>query len=156
MAKSHFKVLLAEEFKGTVKGQHRAAACHALKVFYDLSDGDEWVWSRREHKRFEEAIHAFLSHYAYLAKDAFDSGLTRYSIVQKFHLLAHYGGQCKYSTPRTCWTYGPESFMSIIKRIASSCDRGTAAWQIPLKVCSKFSLAYHLLLKGWLDVAEED
>ena len=64
--------------------------------------------------------------------------------------------QCKWSAPRTCWTYGPESFMSVVKRIAASCDRGTAAWQVPLKVCSKFALAHHLILKGWMDLADDE
>ena len=41
-------------------------------------------------------------------------------------------------------------------RIAASCDRGTAAWQVPLKVCSKFALAHHLILKGWIDSADDE
>ncbi|CAE7557610.1 unnamed protein product [Symbiodinium natans] len=149
-------VVLANKFTGMEEGRHRAEACKAMKTLYDLADRKEWFWSSKNHEKFDKAVHAFLSHYAYLAKAAFRKGKTRYSIVQKFHLLAHFPEQCRWATPRTCWTYGPESFMSIVKRIASSCDRGTAAWQVPEKVCSKFALFHDLILKGWLDMDQED
>lgn len=127
-----------------------------MKFIYDLSDRPAWVWSTSMQKKFQSAIQTFLVHYGFLAKHYFRKGLTRYSIVQKHHLLSHFAEQCKWSTPRTCWTYGPESFMSVVKRIAASCDRGTAAWQVPLKVCSKFALAHHLILKGWMDLADDE
>ena len=127
-----------------------------MKVVYDTSDKPDWVWSTRDRKKVEDSIHTFLVHYGFLAKAAFRKGRKRYSIVQKHHLFAHYAEQCKWCTPRTCRTYGPESFMSVVKRIAASCDRGTAAWQVAFKVCSKFALAHHLILKGWMDLADDE
>ena len=54
--------------------------------------------------------------------------------------------------PRACWCYGPESFMSMVKTISRSCDRGTPAWKMAEKICIKFCLSYELLLKGWLSL----
>ena len=46
--------------------------------------------------------------------------------------------------------------MSVCKKVAASCDRGTPSYQIPLKISGKFALAYELLLRGWLNLHEDD
>jgi hypothetical protein len=140
----------------TEKGKHRRLLCKALKRFYDLTDLQEWVWEGCTHKAFEETINTLLRHYAWLARDAMDKGLLQYSTVLKHHMLVHFGAQSKYLSPRACWCYGPESFMSVTKTVAVACARSTPSYQLPEKVLQKFSLSFELLLKGWLQIDRED
>ena len=137
-------------YSGTKKGQHRLKACQSLKIVYDMADLDELCWSSSQCKVFEEAINTFLSHYGWLAKNAYKERKLQYSIVQKTHLMGHYAQQCKYLPPKLTWCYGPESFMSVVKTICSSTDRGTAAWKMSEKTLLKFSLSYELLMTGQL------
>ena len=142
-------------FNGSELGKHREAACEALQTMYNMTDLKQWVFDKKQFKKFDRCLDLFLLHYGFLAKQSYSAGQTKYSVVQKFHMLAHFGRQSKWMTPRTCWAYGPESFMSVCKGIASSCDRGTPPWMVAQKVCAKFSLAFDLL-KGWLDLGLEE
>ena len=132
------------------KGQRRLKACKALKLVYDMADLSEMCWSRNQFKKLDGAIKDFLAHYGWLAKKAYNENKFQYSIVQKTHLMGHYASQCRFLPPKLTWCYGPESFMSVIKTIACSTDKGTAAWKMAEKILLKFCLSYELLLQGLL------
>ncbi|CAE7206774.1 unnamed protein product [Symbiodinium sp. CCMP2592] len=153
---SSVAVGLADLYKDTVAGKHRLEAVKAMDEIYELCDCQKYRFDRKEHRSMEKAIDRLLLHYTFLSRDAFNRGKKRYSVTQKFHLMAHFHVQCKWMAPRLAWTYGPESFMSVCKKIAASCDRGTPSYQIPLKICGKFALAYELLLRGWLNLDEDE
>ncbi|CAE7252134.1 unnamed protein product [Symbiodinium sp. CCMP2592] len=120
-----------------------------------MADEKKLVFSSKDFTVFEDAVQGTLSHYHFLAKDALKRKLLKYSITQKFHLFYHFGQQSKYLTPRCVWCYGPESYLAIVKAVTASCSRGTASYQVVGKVLQKFSLAFHLLLKGLLDFDTE-
>ena len=113
-----------------------------------MADLSEMCWSHNQFKKFDGAIKDFLAHYGWLAKNAYNENKFQYSIVQKTHLMGHYASQCRFLPPKLTWCYGPESFMSVIKNIACSTDRGTAAWRMAEKILLKFCLSYELLLQG--------
>ncbi|CAE7219272.1 unnamed protein product [Symbiodinium sp. CCMP2592] len=153
---SSVAVDLANLYKHTDAGKHRFEAVKALDEIYELCDNQKYKCDRREHRKMEKEIDKLLLHYTFLSRDAFDRGKKRYSVTQKFHLTAHFHLQCQFMTPRLAWTYGPESFTSVCKKIAASCDRATPSYQIPLKIAGKFALAYELLLRGWLNLDEDE
>ncbi|CAK9083768.1 Uncharacterized protein SCF082_LOCUS39746 [Durusdinium trenchii] len=141
-------------------GQHRVAMLEELQRIYTLL-GKNWKeWSPECGIALERAGQVLLAHYSWLANDAFEKGLHRYSLVQKHHKLNHLLAQAHHIHPASAWCYGSESFMGIIKQISSSCTWGTPAHKVTGKVLMKFRLVFHLLLKGYrnldiIDSAEE-
>ncbi|CAE7809027.1 unnamed protein product [Symbiodinium sp. CCMP2592] len=150
-------VRLATEYSddSSTRSMHRKACVECLDKVYSMADEKKWVFSSKDFTVFEDAVQGTLSHYHFLAKDALKRKLLKYSITQKFHLFYHFGQQSKYLTPRCVWCYGPESYLAIVKAVTASCSRGTASYQVVGKVLQKFSLAFHLLLKGLLDFDTE-
>ena len=146
-------VCLATEYSDAScsRSLHRKACVESLDKVYSMADEQTWVFSDEAFQIFEDAVQGTLSHYHFLAKDAMQRNLLKYSITQKFHLFWHFGQQSKYLTPRCVWCYGPESYLAIVKAVTASSSRGTASYQVVGKVLQKFSLAFHLLLKGLLD-----
>ena len=141
-------------------GKHRVAMLEELQRIYTLL-GKNWKeWSPECGIALERAGQVLLAHYSWLANDAFEKGLHRYSLVQKHHKLNHLLAQAHHIHPASTWCYGSESFMGIIKQISSSCTWGTPAHKVTGKVLMKFRLVFHLLLKGYrnldiIDSAEE-
>lgn len=141
-------------------GKHRVAMLEELQRIYTLL-GKNWKeWSPECGIALERAGQVLLAHYSWLANDAFEKGLHRYSLVQKHHKLNHLLAQAHHIHPASTWCYGSESFMGIIKQISSSCTWGTPAHKVTGKVLMKFRLVFHLLLKAYrnldiIDSAEE-
>ena len=94
---------LSQMFNGSELGKHREAACEALQTMYNMTDLKQWVFDKKQFKKFDRCLDLFLLHYGFLAKQSYSAGQTKYSVVQKFHMLAHFGRQSKWMTPRTCW-----------------------------------------------------
>eukprot|EP00959_Pyramimonas_sp_CCMP1952_P370751 7764986-Pyramimonas_sp.AAC.1 len=102
-----------------------------------MCDRQEHVWPDDVHNDFARAVEALLGHYGWLAKNALNRGVKRYSIVQKHHLAAHLPDQSQWLAPRCCWTYGSESFMGLCKKICASCVKGTPAASVSPKFMEK-------------------
>ena len=145
-------------------GQHRVAMLEELQRIYtqlrragpDLQ-GKNWKeWSPECGIALERAGQVLLAHYSWLANDAFEKGLHRYSLVQKHRKLNHLLAQAHHIHPASTWCYGSGSFMGIIKQISSSCTWGTPAHKVTGKVLMKLRLVFHLLLKGYrnLDIID--
>jgi hypothetical protein len=119
-----------------------------LSTAYDIIDkGDDFRWSDCAHAKFTKAIDGFLKHYQWLAKDAFTSGLFRWSLVQKFHMVAHLPQLSRFLSPRWTWTYGSESFQGIMVHLAASAVHGTPAPKVPASMLSKYRYFWELVLR---------
>ena len=147
---------LAKEFNSDRAGEHREAVVRGLHKVYTLLGMDWKEWDAKVHSEFKKAIEDFMAHYSWLANDALQKGLHLWSIVQKSHLLLHLAGQSEFMHPALSWTYGSESFMGWVVQIGSSCTSGTPAAQIPLKVLQKFRLVFHLFLKGYMCMEDQE
>ena len=78
-----------------------------------------------------------------------------WSIVQKHHVTCHLPDQAKWVNPRYVWTYGSESFMGNMVKLASACLHGTQAKGVPAKMIGKWRFFWHLLVCRLVDLEED-
>ena len=88
---SEAAVLLAEKFldHDIQATKHTLALVKALNSMYSIIDMHVLVWSPSVQEKFQSCTEALLAHYSFLANDAINKKLHRFSITQKFHLTAH-------------------------------------------------------------------
>ena len=143
-------VWLAEKFvkADDPSTQHRLLLVKALQEVYACTDRPELKWPASTQARFLRSVDKLLLHYGWLARHSFEKEQCRYSVVQKFHLLAHFGQQTRYLAPRAAWTYGSESYMGLISQLASSCTNNTPGAKISSFLVAKYRYAMHLIVKG--------
>ena len=146
--------LAKEHNEGDKAGKHREAAAKELAQLYTLLSCPWKEWGPHKHKDFQRGVEHMMSHYAWLARDSMEHGLHLWSLVQKSHLILHLGDQASMH-PSLSWTYGSESYMGWIAQMAASCTHGTPGHKVPLKVCQKFRLMFHLYLEGYMAMAED-
>ena len=144
---------LAKEYSMDKAGKHREALAKQLVKAYQVL---ECSWQEWRFEAFKKAVDDFMAHYSWLAANALEEGLHLWSLAQKSHVLLHLAEQSKFMHPSLNWTYGSESFMGWIVQIASSCTSGTPAEKLPLKALQKFRLLFHLYLKGYISLDDDD
>ena len=147
---------LAQEFCGDDEHtQHRLEAFKSLDTLYNCIDSPGLRFSSETQRLFTDAVEASLAHYAKLAKLAVQKNAFRWSIVPKFHYLAHFPEQSKFLAPRAAWTYGSESFMGSLAALCQACLSGTPSFAVSLILMLKYRMGSHLRLSG-LVVSEDD
>lgn len=115
---------VAEKYKGADgrHGQRRAIVAET----YDLLGIPNFHMTPTQLQQFESCVEKMLLHYGWCAKNAFNNGFLRYSIVQKTHKLAQLPEMAKDLSPRCTQCYGAESFMGLMVGVAKRCTAGTA------------------------------
>jgi hypothetical protein len=140
---------IAEEFKNANEAaEHRFQVMRYLHKMYTIIDDDEgdseFFHTAKKAEEFEDAIHKFLSHYAWLSKEAMKNCKFLWSIVPKFHFLIHLGQQARFLRSRRSWCYGSESMVGKIITLAAACLDGTSPHQLSISLCDKYRIAMHL------------
>ena len=110
---------LATEHAATPWGQKRLAALQGMDKAHDMADSK--VWNLESYKKFKKGCEISLGKYGWLAKEAMNKRLCRYSTTQKRQLLAcRYIEQRRIAAPNPTWCYGPEPCMSMCIKIAAA------------------------------------
>ena len=128
----------------------------ALDEMLQLMDLKLYKFPADLQEKFSTNVHTCLLHYGMMAKMAAEKELLRYSMVQKHHLTCHLSWFCESCHPRCFWTYGSESFMGYMVRIAKACVRGQAAPKAAENIVQKYRLSMHLILSGLIVMDKED
>jgi len=147
---------LAQEFCADDEHtQHRLEVFKSLDTLYNCIDSPGLEFSSETQQLFSTAVDNMLAHYGRLAKLSYKKNLYRWSIVPKFHYLAHFPEQSKFLAPRVSWTYGSESFMGTVAALCQACLSGTPSFAVSLTLMLKYRMGSHLRLCG-LVVTEDD
>jgi hypothetical protein len=147
---------LAQEFCADDEHtQHRLEVFKSLDTLYNCLDSPGLEFSSETQQLFSTAVDNMLAHYGRLAKLSYKKNLYRWSIVPKFHYLAHFPEQSKFLAPRVSWTYGSESFMGTVAALCQACLSGTPSFAVSLTLMLKYRMGSHLRLCG-LVVTEDD
>ena len=103
-----------------------------LVDYYSILSSAGTFLTQDELRRFDIAVYQVLSNYAFLANWSMTSGLVRYNIVMKHHMMAHLPSMARMGgvNPRLLSTYTEESFIS--QRYVYTC------W-----VCSSMLVCFH-------------
>lgn len=146
---------LCAKYQEEKHDKHRYKLVQALKKMYEILDERGYCWPTHGWKAFDKAVGQMLLNYQWLAKDAFTRGETMWSVVQKHHMTCHLPDQAKWVNPRYVWTYGSESFMGNMVKLASACLHGTQAKGVPIKMIGKWKFFWHLLVCRLVDLEED-
>ena len=147
---------LCEKFATTKYGEHRLKMITALDDMLLLMDTKLYKFPSALQEKFSKKVHACLLHYGMMAKLAAERGCLRYSMVQKHHLTGHLSWFTESCHPRCFWTYGSESFMGHMVKIAQACVRGQSPKKAAESIVQKYRLSMHLILSGLMVLDEED
>lgn len=70
-----------------------------------------------------------------------------FNVTIKFHYLCHLALSSVHLNPRLGWCYVGEDYMGKIKKVASSCLRGTPPHLVSAKIMRKYTLGLHMRLQ---------
>lgn len=126
--------------------KHRTAALRALDHMYRIIDAHPLFFPDKDQAVFKEQVETFLAHYSWLAKQAMDAGLNKWSVVPKHHYTAHLPDQTQFLALRASWTYGGESIVGRISALFQASSAGTAAHKTTKPVIGKYRIAMNLRL----------
>ena len=127
----------------------------ALDDMLQLMDMKLYKFPAALQDKFAQKVHSFLLQYSYMAKLSSQRGCLRYSMVQKHHLTSHLSWFAESCHPRCFWTYGSESYMGHMVRIAKACVRGQSPPKAAESIMQKYRLSMHLILSGLMVLDEE-
>lgn len=127
---------------------HRFKCLKNLDEMYQIMDASPMHPSRKQSKDFKKCMDTCLLHYNRLSCISIDRQLLMWNTVPKFHLAAHLADQFKWMNPRYYSCYGGETMVGHMSAVAHSTLNGTAAWQVPIKVCWRYRLGFHLRNQG--------
>ena len=141
--------LLAKEATESHHDQQRLELLKGLKDMYEcLEEKTVYRWNVSLRAKFDSACSQTLKHYGWLAKESFQNKECLWSQVQKHHLTLHLPGQAKWLAPCHYWTYGSESFMGTMVKLASACLHGTPARKVPQAMLDKYRFFWTLMLEN--------
>ena len=118
-----------------------------LNDICEAVDAHHWCLPTSAKVDFRYNVDCFLLHYTWLAKYAANNKRTQWSIVPKFHFLAHLPAMAEHLAPRAAWTYPGESMVGTITSLAQSCTHGTSALHLTKPLIAKYRIAMHLRAK---------
>ena len=125
---------------------HKTRCCKALLDFYSTIDGAGWYLQPDSQRKCRASMDAFLQHYNWLAKAAFNKGLRRWSLVPKFHFAAHVPDSACYINPRKTWAYGGESMVGLVANLGNACMRGCPTVRVASSIVAKYRVGMHVSL----------
>ena len=129
---------------GGPDSKHICALMDRLCTVYSIVHDADMVLAPDVYRLFFEAGQNFLLEYNFLAQQAEDAGLCRWSVVPKFHYFFHLLQQAQETNPRWLWCYGGEDLVGKASNLAHSCLRGTPSFLVPQKLFEKYRVAMHL------------
>ena len=135
--------------------RHRYKVVQGLLEIYESLEKRDYCWSRVGWQAFDKAVCKMLINYQWLAKEAFQKRETLWSVVQKHHMTCHLPQQAQWVNPRYVWTYGSESYMGTMVKLASACLHGTQAKGVPPKMIAKWRFFWHLLVRRIVDLEDD-
>ena len=136
---------LAIEYNtGSPAHQHRADMLANLDAFYTCLYEQAVVPDFSVALMAAKNMQMCLEHYSWLAADALEKRHMMYSEVPKHHYAVHLAQQNLFLNAAAVWTYGGESYVGKASRLAMSCNKGTASFDVPYKMCEKIDVAHAL------------
>ena len=104
--------------------------------------------SSKQSKEFKKCMDSCLLHYNRLSCISIEKKLLMWNTVPKFHLAAHLADQFQWMNPKYYSCYAGETMVGHMGALAHTTLNGTAAWQVPIKVCWRYRLGFHLRTQG--------
>ena len=128
--------------------EHRYQCLKHLNCVYEVMDNADLHPSSNDAKAFRKNMDNCLLHYSRLSVMSMNSGVLMWNTIPKMHWAQHLGIFFKWYNPKFYSCYQGETMVGHISALAHATLNGTPGWQVPLKVCWRFRLAFHLRNKG--------
>lgn len=140
---------ICEEFKDADSySKHKFQCLKHLNNVYDIMDRAGLHPSTTDAKAFKKSLDNCLLHYSRLSVISMNSGVLMWNTVPKMHWAQHLGLLFRWLNPKFYSCYQGETMVGHMSALGHACLNGTAAHQVPLKVCWRFRLAFHLRNQG--------
>ena len=142
---------IAEECGKAVQAGHdtlhdkmRASVTWGLAKFCSVLDNSGRCMSPAEVASARRAGVVYLQTFAYLARDAVDSGVSLWPLKPKMHQFDHLLDDLLVDmmNPRFWWNFGNEDCVGLLKRIAMKCSRKTVASAVLRRYMIKIGLRW--------------
>ena len=140
---------ICEEFKDADSySQHKYQCLKHLNMVYDIMDRAGLHPSTTDAKAFRKSLDSCLLHYSRLSVISMESGVLMWNTIPKMHWAQHLGLLFRWLNPKFYSCYQGETMVGHMSALGHACLNGIAAHQVPLKVCWRFRLAFHLRNQG--------
>jgi hypothetical protein len=141
---------ICEEYKDPEDSysQHRFDCLKHLNDVYDTMDRAGLHPSTNDAKAFRKSLDNCLLHYSRLSVLSMKAGVLMWNTIPKMHWAQHLGLLFRWFNPKYYSCYQGETMVGHMSALGHACLNGTPAHQVPLKVCWRFRLAFHLRNQG--------
>ena len=140
---------ICEEFKDADSySQHKYQCLKHLNDVYDIMDRASLHPGTNDARAFRKSIDNCLLHYSRLSVISMNSGVLMWNTIPKMHWAQHLGLLFRWLHPKLYSCYQGETMVGYMSALGHACLNGTPAYQVALKVCWRFRLAFHLRSQG--------
>ena len=141
---------ICEEYKDPEDSysQHRFDCLKHLNDVYDTMDRAGLHPSTNDAKAFRKSLDNCLLHYSRLSVLSMKAGVLMWKTIPKMHWAQHLGLLFRWFNPKYYSCYQGETMVGHMSALGHASLNGTPAHQVPLKVCWRFRLAFHLRNQG--------
>ena len=140
---------ICDEFKDADSySQHKYQCLKHLNEVYDIMDRASLHPGTNDATAFRKSLDKCLLHYSRLSVMSMNSGVLMWNTIPKMHWAQHLGLLFRWLHPKLYSCYQGESMVGYMSALGHACLNGTPAYQVALKVCWRFRLAFHLRSQG--------
>ena len=137
-------VLAHEHLDDSLEAQFRHGLCQAMADVYKMLEGSSYTID--DYKAFQQHATKVLVYYQWLAKEAMNKGLKRWSVVNKHHFLEHLVAQNEYENTTQYHCYSGEDFVGRMSRLAHMCISGKPIHALTQSFVERYRIAFQVRL----------